>query len=202
MTLVPWLCLVTIQPESSDTFRSGSFIILKSDNNQCGRALSVCLYSCSSALSTEFKPTPGGVRQIISMQHSAPSLCVSACVEVVFTGRSQHRSHQSESAASGKSLFVFQVVSGCQSGKGCAGVWTGNRSQRCPTPPGCWPGAWVGEAAGVAVRPRGWGSSRSDQVRGDRRSSGAEWCWGTVVEQVTCLISHKHSVTSLFGTPR
>lgn len=105
-------------------------------------------------------------------------------LKCVPTESSRCRSHQNEHVVSFQSLCLLCMRAGCEEeeeGRGGAG-WS--RS--------CWthhwlpaPGCWWGARAGVAVGPWAPGSSGSGQVRGGRRSSGAEWCWETVVELFT-----------------
>lgn len=116
--------------------------------------------------------------------HFAPSLCVFICVS---TEWSQHTSRQSERAVFCESLGVFQVEASRGEDKGSA-VWSNGQTPRSLTPPGCWPGAWAGVEAGTTGGPQGQGSSGSGQAKGGRRSSGAEWCWETVVELLLILL--------------
>lgn len=72
-----------------------------------------------------------------------------------------------------------------EEGGGSAGWSRSCWSRRWLTAPGCWQWARADAGTAVAEGPRGRGSSGSEQVRGDTRSSGAEWCWETVVEPFT-----------------
>lgn len=127
-----------------------------------------------------------------SVCNIAPSLCVCVCVFIYkSTEWSQHMSHQSEHAVFCGSLCVFQVQASHKQDKGSAG-WSKSQT-RSLTPPGCWPGARAGAVAGVTEGPQGQGSSGSGQVREGRRSSGAEWCWETVVEFFTLPLLHSFS---------
>lgn len=150
---------------------------------------------------------------VCSTLHLPLWVCVCVCYKIQPpppTESSQHTSRQSEHAAFGQSLCVLQVEAGHAGGEGVggggvgAGGWSRSQTPRSLTPPGCWPRAGV--EAGATEGPRGQGSPGSGQVRGGRRSSGAEWCWGTVrgTGQVTLWLSHGshiHSVHSLLKGP-
>lgn len=101
------------------------------------------------------------------------------------TEPSQHRSHRNERAVFSQCLCELCMKAGCEEeDRGSVG-WSRSWTPHCVTAPGCWRRAPAGSEMGVTKGLRYRGSSRSGQVRGGRRSSGAEWCWETVVELFT-----------------
>lgn len=124
------------------------------------------------------------------------------CEWVFSKEQSQHTGRWSTGRVWGKSLCVGGVKVWHEGGGGGGGGDGGGaavcgRSQtpHSLTPPGCWPGARAGVEAGVMAgvtegpRRRRW--SGRGWARGGRRSSGAEWCWGTGGEPL--LLYSKHS---------
>lgn len=117
------------------------------------------------------------------------------------TEQSQHGSHQNENVASSQSLCLLCMKAGCEEeeekGRGSAGWSRSCWTRHWLTAPGCWQWARAGARAAEAEGPWGRGSSGSGQVMGGRRSSGAEWCWETVVELFTPPSTPIHPVLSL-----
>lgn len=120
--------------------------------------------------------------------------------------QSQHRSHQSERAVFSQGLCELCMKACCEEeGRGSVG-WSRSWTPHWLTAPGCWRREPAGTETGVAKGLRCRGSSGSGQARGGRRSSGAEWCWETVVELFTPPSTPIHPVlgakTDLICYPR
>lgn len=114
------------------------------------------------------------------------------------TEQSQCRSHQNEQVVSSQSLCLLCPRTGREEeGREGAGWSRSCWTRHWLTAPGCWPWARAGAGTAVAEDPWARGSSASGQVRGDRRSSGAEWCWETAVEPLTPPSTLSHPVLSL-----